>query len=64
METVIVHPTTKEQSDALTAFLKELKIEFEVFTYNPEFVSKIKASKKQAREGKTVSLALNEIWPG
>jgi hypothetical protein len=64
METVMVHPTTKEQSDALTAFLKELKVEFEVSTYNPEFVSKIKASKKQAKEGKTVSITLDEIWPG
>ena len=64
METVIVHPNTKEQTDALTAFLRELKVEFEVSSYNPEFVSKIKESKKQALEGKTVSLTLDEIWPG
>ncbi len=63
METVIAHPDTKEQTDALRASLKALKVKHEVSNYHPEFVSKIKASKKQAREGKTVKLALDEIWP-
>jgi methionyl-tRNA synthetase len=55
------------QIDALKACMKALKIKFEVFkdtdsTYNPEFVAKINKSRKQALEGQTVDIALDEIW--
>ena len=42
-----------------------LKIKFEVTQespYNPEFVAKIQKSRKQAQEGKTVKIALDDIW--
>ena len=52
----IAHPSNDEQLNALIAFLKALKIKFEVTNtekpYNPEFVAKIKKSKKEFEEGK------------
>lgn len=50
----IAHPTTTEQVDALKAFVKALKIKFEIAddkTYNPDFVAKIKKSKQQFEKG-------------
>jgi len=63
--TFIVHPETPEQENALKAFVKTLKIKFEVSKeepYDPEFVAKIKESRQQAREGNTVKLDLDDIW--
>ncbi len=63
--TFIVHPETTEQENALKAFIKALKIKFEVSKeepYDPEFVAKIKESRQQAREGSTVKLDLDDIW--
>jgi hypothetical protein len=54
--TFIIHPETIEQENALKAFVKALKMKFEVSSekpYDPAFVAKIRASKKQAQEGKT-----------
>jgi len=58
METMIMHPKNKEQLSALKAFAKALKVDFETekSPYNPEFVSKIKESKKQIEEGKYITL--------
>lgn len=54
-EIFIVHPKTHEQEFALKAFMKALKIKFQISTiqdgYNPEFVKKILDSKKQAKNG-------------
>jgi hypothetical protein len=50
---VTAHPTI-EQLEALKAFMKALKIKFEVAkddSYNPEFVEKIMESKKQIAQG-------------
>lgn len=63
--TFIVHPETTEQENALRAFIKALKIKFEVSKeepYDPEFVAKIKESRQQAQEGSTVKLDLDDIW--
>ncbi len=66
---IIAHPKTNEQVDAIKAFMDALKIKFEVSKtkdspYNPEFVAKIERSRYQAREGKTVSIDLDDIWKG
>ena len=50
----IVHPANEEQVNALKAFVKALKIKFEITsekTYNPHFVAKIQQSKKEIEEG-------------
>jgi hypothetical protein len=51
----IVHPANEEQVNALKAFVKALKIKFEVTSdkaYHPDFVAKIQKSKKEIEEGK------------
>ena len=55
METLIVHPGNKEQSDALKTFMKAFKIAFEEEKsgYDPEFVAKIQESRKQVKRGET-----------
>jgi hypothetical protein len=52
--TFIIHTDTPEQESALKAFVKAMKMKFEVTDkpYNPEFIAKIEKSKKQALEGK------------
>ena len=63
--TFIIRPETVEQEDALKAFVKALKMKFEVAKekpYDPDFVAKIQESRQQAREGKTVQISLDDIW--
>ena len=64
MGTLIVHPENKEQLSALKAFMKAFNISFEEpkQPYNTDFTEKMKISKKQAREGKTVKVSLDDIW--
>lgn len=52
--TIIIHPETIEQENALKAFAKALKMKFEVArekSYDPEFVEKIRQSEKEFEEG-------------
>ncbi len=65
METVIMHPQNKDQLSALKAFAKALKVDFETekSPYNPDFVAKIKESKKQIEDGKFTTLDPDKsIW--
>ena len=64
---IIAHPQTVEQVNVMKAFMEALNIKFEIPTteekpYNPEFVAKIEKSRQQAKEGKTVSIDLDDIW--
>lgn len=62
--TFIIQPETKEQENALKAFIKALKLKFEIRkedSYNPDFISKIKESKKQSIEGKTVDVKKEDL---
>ncbi len=66
METLTIHPKDKSQLTAVKAVLKVLKVPFErakeeESPYNPEFVAKIKRSRKQAKEGKTVTYTLDQL---
>jgi hypothetical protein len=50
----IVHPENTEQVNALKAFVKALKIKFEIANekpYNQDFVAKIKKSREEFKEG-------------
>ncbi|SFH85011.1 DUF2683 family protein [Halpernia frigidisoli] len=51
---IIFEPSTSEETNALKAFAKALKLKSEVKEkpHNPEFVAIIKESQKQAKEGK------------
>ncbi len=60
----IIHPT-EEQAVALKAFVKALKINFEMTTpdeiYNPAFVAKIRKSRHQIKQGKSVRVEKAEL---
>ena len=61
----IVHPNTSEQANALKAFVKALKMKFEITTnettYNPDFVAKIQKSKQEFKEGKSIRVRKEEL---
>lgn len=60
----IAHPKTAEQVNALKAFMKALKIKFEVSNekgYDPDFVAKIEESRQQYQKGEFVSVEKKDI---
>jgi len=62
METILVYPKNHGKLEALKAFLKALKIDFEKSPYNPDFVAKIKRSDEDIKAGRTFKISLDEIW--
>ncbi len=64
METLIVHPESREKITALKAFLKALKIKFEVkeVPYNPDFLEKIQKGDEDIKAGRTTKVTLDQIW--
>ncbi len=48
---IIAHPSNNHEENALKAFMKALKIKFEVSDYDPEFVAKINQSEKEIEQG-------------
>jgi len=61
----IIHPENEEQANALKAFVKALKMKFEVTKdkpYNPDFVKKIKRSKLQHTQGKDKVIKTEDLW--
>lgn len=64
-QNIIVHPANEKELSIIKAYLSALKIKFEVAKespYDPEFDAKINKSRKQAAEGKTVKIDLDNIW--
>ncbi len=61
----IVHPETEEQAQALKAFVKALKINFEITSheksYKEDFLAKVKQGELDLKEGKGVSMSLEEL---
>jgi len=61
-----MHPTSKEQSAALKAIAKALKVAFETdkgSPYNPEFVAKILAGEKAKNEGEEgLIVDVDNLW--
>jgi hypothetical protein len=64
METLIFHPDNKEKLEALKAFAKALKISFvsEKSNYDPNFVAKIKESRKQFEHGDHTVIEVENLW--
>lgn len=61
---LIAHPQTDEQLDALKAFMKALKIEFEISiaeSYQPDFVEKVLESREQYKKGEYISVEKKDI---
>lgn len=62
---LIVHPDTDDKFEALKAFMKALKIKFEITkekTYNPEFVAKIEKSREQFKKGEYTVIKTENLW--
>ncbi|MFC5283221.1 DUF2683 family protein [Pedobacter alpinus] len=67
METLIIHPESKEQLTAVKAFLKALKISFEKKEnvndgYNEEFSAKIIKGREDIKNGKGITLEIDDLW--
>jgi hypothetical protein len=65
MTTFTVHTDDKEQLKVLKAFMKALKIKFDVSnddtSYNPELVAKIMESKQQAENGNYTTVKKEDL---
>lgn len=62
---IIAQPANDEQVNALKAFMKALKIKFEITTekpYNPEFVAKIQESREQVKRGEYIAIKTEDLW--
>lgn len=63
---ITAHTEDASQIEAIKAVIKAFKIKFSISkttsTYDPDFVAKIEESRKQALDGKTVKINLDEIW--
>jgi len=65
METYIVHPETKEQENALKAFVKALKMKFETKkekSYDPKFVKKVLDGDKDFENGDYKVIETDDLW--
>lgn len=64
METIILHPTSKEQVSLFEQLAKALNVPFEKeeSPYDPEFVVKIKKGEKAAKEGKGMKADMGNLW--
>lgn len=62
---IIAHPT-EDKLESLKAFLKALKIKFEVTEqgkpYNTEFVAKIEKSREQFKKGDYSVIKTEDLW--
>jgi phosphoribosylamine-glycine ligase len=61
---ITAHTEDASQIEAVKAFMKALKIKFEISkekTYNPEFVKKIEKSKKELKEGKSIRVKKEDL---
>jgi hypothetical protein len=64
METLIVHPGTQEQLDALKALMKAFEIPFEAEKdeYDPEFVDMILKGDEEIKAGKGTKVDIDNLW--
>ncbi len=61
---IIVHPQTDDQLNVVKAFMKALKIKFEISNksvYKDDFVAKIEKSKKEFEKGDFVRVEKNDL---
>ena len=60
-----IQTVNTEQANALIAFVKALKMKFEVreieTPYNPDFVAKIERSKQDYKNGKGTAMTIDEL---
>jgi len=60
----IIQPDNQEQEDELKAFVKALKLKFEIQkenSYNPDFIKKLKSGEQDLKEGKGKKTGLKQL---
>jgi hypothetical protein len=69
METITIHPRSKEETKAFEQMAKVLKVPYEKVTsknkkssYNPSLVAKIKKGDKDRNAGKFKSIKIADLW--
>ena len=60
--TITINPKNKKESETIKAILKAIEVDFIEETYDKDFVKKILESKQEIKEGKTVKVALEDLW--
>jgi hypothetical protein len=61
---ITAHPQDDSQVEAVKAFMKALKIKFEISKekpYNPEFVAKVKKSEQEFKDGKFTRVKKDDL---
>lgn len=62
---IIAHPGSDDKFEALKAFMKALKIKFEIAKdnpYDPKFVAKIQESREQYKKGNYTVIKTEDLW--
>jgi hypothetical protein len=66
METLIIQPKTKAESNLFEQLAKALKVPLQKTKdkspYNPKFVEKIKRSEKNFAAGKFKAVKIEDLW--
>lgn len=62
METITIHPRSKEETKAFEQMAKALNIPFEKSNYNPEFVAKVKKGDKDRKQGNFKIINTQDLW--
>ena len=62
METITIHPRSKEETKAFEQMAKALNIPFEKSDYNAAFVAKIKKGDKDRKLGKYKVIKTEDLW--
>ncbi|MBP6430901.1 MAG: hypothetical protein KA319_03960 [Ferruginibacter sp.] len=66
MEALVIQPQDTEQLKAIKSILKALKVDFKTAKenefYSPQFLTKIKESRKQAKQGKITYIKTKDLW--
>ena len=60
--TITINPKNEKESEKIKAILKAIEVDFIEETYDKDFVKKIQESKQEIKEGKTVKVALEDLW--
>ena len=61
---LIAHPSNEQEMNTIKAFFEALKIKFEVAKdtpYNSDFVAKIEKGREDYRNGKGITLSMDEL---
>lgn len=66
METVVIRPKNETQLEAIKAFAKALKMDFETTgsesPYDPDFVKKILKGREDIKNGNGIKIAEEDLW--